>query len=263
MHPRSMTFAALACGAFVFPVMGGSAPVTLKYRIAQTVEQTVDASAMGQGEEKVRGGFAAFLTVTLNDSADGRSLRAVVDSVVPDPESNPIMLAALVSVDGATGTGFVDSSGKLASFTEAVADSGAAGQTGRLENLVESLFPRMKASAAPGDVWTDTTETSDTTNGTPVSRRAVMQYTVSEGADSAGAKTTKFDISGSYSMAGAGADGIAFEGTGTQSGTFQRRGGHLVAADLSDNANMLVIHPQAPEPIPIANVSSITITLLK
>ena len=67
MFPRSLTLAALS-GAMLLTAPGATAPRTFKYRIAQTTQQTIDATAAGQGEQKVRIGYIAFVTVTVNDS---------------------------------------------------------------------------------------------------------------------------------------------------------------------------------------------------
>ena len=258
MFARSLTFAAFASGAFFLPIAGGSAPVTLKYKIAQKTEQTIDASAMGQGEQKVNLGYTAFVTVTLNDTTGGRTVSAIVDSVKPDSGVMAQFAEPLTSAKGATGAGFLDASGTLQGFKQIGDTNSIRGTT--LRGLVTSLFPKVKAAAKAGDAWTDTTETSDTTNGMPVKRRAVTNFKASAGA----ARAIKIDASGSYSLAGASANGMAFEGTGKSTATFQRStDGYLMDGSFSDNADLSLTIPQAPAPVPVANVSSITITLLR
>jgi hypothetical protein len=257
MFARSLTFAAFASGAFFLPV-AGTAPVTLKYKIAQKSEQTIDVSAMGQGEQKVNLGYIAFLTVTLNDSAGGRTVRAVVDSIAPDSGMMPQVSGPLSAAKGATGAGFVDPSGALQGFKQIGDTNSVRGNT--LRGLVSSLFPKVKPTAKAGDSWTDTTETKDSTSGAPVTRRSVTAYKASAGA----AKTVKIDLTGSYSLAGGGANGITFEGTGKSTGTFQRSSeGYIVDGSFNDNADLSLTIPQAPAPVPVANVSTITVTLLR
>ncbi|HEU4830354.1 MAG TPA: hypothetical protein VFT04_14265, partial [Gemmatimonadales bacterium] len=147
--------------------------------------------------------------------------------------------------------------------TEKAADSTATGGTA-LRGLMHSLFPAVKPNARSGETWTDTTATSDTANGMPTSRRSIVNYKASEGATVGGDKTMKLDVTGTYSVGGANDAGIAFEGTGTQSGTFQRaEKGYLVDGTFNDNANMSFSVPQSPEPIPMSTVSAVTITLLR
>lgn len=262
MDRRSLTLAAFASGAFFLPIGEAAAPTTLKYKIVQRMEQTIDASAMGQGEQKVAMGYAAYLTVVVDDSAGGRTVRGTVDSLIPDADAEPTIMAVLNRSKGATGSAFIGADGKLTNFNEKPADS-TAGSTA-LRGLLHSLFPAVKPSAKVGDSWTDTTATSDTANGMPTSRRSIVTYKATDGATVAGDKTMKLDVTGTYSVGGANDAGVAFEGNGTQTGTFQRAGkGYLVDGTFNDNANMSFSVPQAAEPIPMSTVSAVTITLLR
>jgi hypothetical protein len=262
MHRRSLTLAAFATSAFLLPIGEAAAPTTLKYRIVQRMEQTIDASAMGQGEQKVAMGYSAYLTVVVDDSAAGRTVRATVDSLIPDADAEPTIMAVLNRSKGASANAFVGTDGKLINFTEKAADS-TAGSTA-LRGLLHSLFPTVKSTAKAGDSWTDTTATSDTANGMPTSRRSIVTYKATDGATVSGQKTMKLDVTGTYSVGGANDAGVAFEGSGTQSGTFQRSAqGFLIDGTFNDNANMSFTVPQSPEPIPMSTVSAVTIALLR
>jgi hypothetical protein len=263
MYRRSLTLAAFASSAFFLPIGDAAAPTTLKYKIVQRMEQTIDASAMGQGEQKVAMGYAAYLTVVVDDSASGRTVRGTVDSLIPDADAEPTIIAVLNRSKGATATAFIGPDGKLVNFAEKSADSTADASTA-LRGLLHSLFPAVKASAKVGESWTDTTATSDTANGMPTSRRSIVTYKATDGGSAAGQNTMKLDVSGTYSVGGANDAGVAFEGTGTQTGTFQRTSqGYLLDGTFNDNANMSFTVPQSPEPIPMSTVSAVTITLLR
>lgn len=257
MVSRSLTFAAFT-GALLLPLPGSAKPVTLKYRIAQTIEQTIDATAAGQGEQKVNLGYIAFVTVVLDDSAGGRTVRAVLDSISADSTADPTLVGPILAAKGATGTGFVDPAGKLDGFE--TADTAQALQMGTLRGLVGSLFPRVKPSARPGETWTDTTVTTDSTGPAPSTRSAITNYKASQAA----AKALKFDVTGSYSVAGSAANGLTYEGQGRNSGSFQRAAeGYLVDGTFSDNSDLSLTHPQVSEPMPMANVSTVSIALVK
>ncbi len=263
MHRRSLTLAAFASSAFFLPIGEAAAPTTLKYKIVQRMEQTIDASAMGQGEQKVAMGYSAYLTVVVDDSAGGRTVRGTVDSLIPDADAEPTITAVLNRSKGASGSAFIGPDGKLTNFSEKSADSTAGGGTA-LRGLLHSLFPAVKPNAKPGDTWTDTTATSDTANGMPTSRRSIVTYKATDGASVGSDRTMKLDVSGTYSVGGANDAGVAFEGTGTQTGTFQRAAqGYLVDGTFNDNANMSFSVPQSAEPIPMSTVSAVTITLLR
>ena len=107
MHRRSLTLAAFASSAFFLPIGEAAAPTTLKYRIVQRMEQTIDASAMGQGEQKVMMGYSAYLTVELDDSASGHTVSVKVDSLRTDADAEPTFAAMLSQSDGASGSGFI------------------------------------------------------------------------------------------------------------------------------------------------------------
>jgi hypothetical protein len=248
---------AAAAGAALFTA-GSSAPRTFKYRIAQTTQQSIDASAAGQGEQKVNLGYIAFLTVTLNDSAGGRSVQAIIDSIGADSTGDANFVAPILTAKGATGAGFVDAAGKLTGFE--TADTAEAARMGTLRGLVASLFPRVRATAKAGDNWTDTTETADSTGVSPNTRKAVTSFKATAGP----AKAIRFEMTGSYSIAGTAPNGGIFEGTGKNSGTFQRANeGHLIDGTFNDNADLSLTIPALTEPIPVAIVSTVSITLLK
>lgn len=253
MLPRSLTLAAFA-GAMILPVPGIAKPVTLKYRIAQTTEQTVDATAAGQGEQKVRIGYIAFLTVVADDSAGGKSVRATLDSISADSTADPNFTGPILAAKGATGAGFVDANGKLDGFESA--DTAKAIQMGTLRGLVGSLFPKVKATAKAGDSWTDTTETTDSVGPGPSTRRAVTSYKASAGA----AKALKYDLTSSYSIAGSAPNGVVYEGSGRNVATFQRsEDGYMVDGTFNDNSDLSLTHPSLSEPMPVANVSTVSI----
>lgn len=257
MFPRTLTFAAFS-GAMLLTAPGATAPRTLKYRIVQTTQQSIDASAAGQGEQKVRVGYIAFVTVTVDDSAGGRSVRATVDSISADSAADANFVAPILTAKGASGTGFVDATGKLTGFE--TTDTTQTARMGTLRGLVGALFPKVKAAAKAGDTWTDTTETTDSTGPAPSTRRAVTSYKASAGT----AKAVKFDLNASYSIAGSAQNGLVYEGTGKSAASFQRTlQGDLVDGSFSDNSDLSLTHPSLPEPMPMANVSTVSIALLK
>ena len=74
---------AMAAVTLALPVLR-LAPVTAKYRVDQSLTQEVDASGAGQGNQTLTFSTSTFVTVTLNDSAGGRTMRVVIDSVKGD-----------------------------------------------------------------------------------------------------------------------------------------------------------------------------------
>jgi len=65
------------------------APRTTRYRIESKVEQVIDLSPVGQAEQRNNLEMINFLTITLNDTAGGQTVHAVLDSVTK-PAANPL-----------------------------------------------------------------------------------------------------------------------------------------------------------------------------
>lgn len=149
------TFAALL-GAIV----AWRAPVTSRFRVDQTLTQDVDATAAGKGKQSVSFSTSSFLTVTLTDTAGGKSVRIVVDSMRGD-SATPIPAAVFDSARGSEFHAFLSAAGKLSEL-EGVNVSPAAV---RVQGFLADFFPWVKAGAKPGEQWADTSAKA-TTDGT-------------------------------------------------------------------------------------------------
>ena len=151
MLPRSASFTALAAAVLVLPA-SDSAPTTTKYRIDQSLSQEIDATAAGGAKQSISFTTISFITVTLADSAGGKAMRVVVDSVRGD-SATPIPAAVLDSARGAEFHGFVEKSGKPLGL-EPVTGTSAAVQ---IQGLLSDFFPWIRAGLKVGDSWADTT----------------------------------------------------------------------------------------------------------
>ena len=85
-----------------------SAPVTMKYKIVQKTESKVDLSGFGQGEQIQNQDATWFVTASYTDSAGGKVLHAVLDSVRLEGGMIPIPPAAIDSAKGTAYHGFLD-----------------------------------------------------------------------------------------------------------------------------------------------------------
>ena len=102
--------AAAALAALATAATAQRAPVTARYRVDQTLTQDMDASAAGKGKQSISFSTTSFLTLTLADSAGGRSVRLVVDSMSGDSAS-PIPAAVFDSARGAEFHAFLSAAG--------------------------------------------------------------------------------------------------------------------------------------------------------
>ena len=86
-------------------------PVTVRYRIDQTLNQEVDATGAGAGKQVIRFTTTSFLTVKLTDSAGGKAVRAVLDSMQGD-SATPIPASVMDSARGGEFRGYLERSGR-------------------------------------------------------------------------------------------------------------------------------------------------------
>ena len=106
---RSAGYVALATG-LVLPI-GRGAPTTTKYRIDQSLTQEIDATVAGGAKQRIAFSTSSFVTVVLADSAGGKAIKLVVDSVRGD-SATPIPATVLDSARGTEFRGFVEKSGR-------------------------------------------------------------------------------------------------------------------------------------------------------
>ena len=128
------------------------APTTTRYRIDQSLSQEIDATAAGGAKQSIAFKTSSFITVILADSAGGKVMRVVVDSVRGD-SATPIPPAVLDSARGAEFHGFVEKSGKPLGLEPITGNLGRGADPGPAERFL-SLDP---AGLKVGDSWADTT----------------------------------------------------------------------------------------------------------
>jgi len=144
-------WAGMAAATLALPVFL-AAPVTAKYRVDQRLTQEVDASAEGQGKQTLRFTTSTFVTVTLNDSAGGRTMRVLIDSVMGD-SSAPISPAVMDSARGGEFRAFLSKVGKPSPLTP----TGTSPAAAQVQGLLADFYPWVRAGLKVGDAWTDTT----------------------------------------------------------------------------------------------------------
>ena len=201
----SLLLAALA------PHVAGT--TTTRYQVTQRMEQEVDASGVGGGKQGFVVKTTSFIAVTLTDSAGGKSMKVVVDSVRADslPPGMPID-SLIKKAKGATFTGFVDATGKVSD----VKNAGESLQGLQLESLLRDMFPRARKGFKTGDTWTDTTTSNSKIGGGELSARTITTYKAGANETVSGVKAARLDanitsvIAGSQATPGGSAD---IEGT--------------------------------------------------
>jgi hypothetical protein len=252
--------------AFLVPAMAGpaAAPVTTSYRIETRVEQIQDLSAFGQGEQSIVQEQAAHLTVTLTDSAGGKALHVVVDSMA---SSGPVAApaGALEAVRGAWLHGFIDPRGR----TRITATSNDSSDVlAQLRASLVTLHPRVPPGTKTGDSWSDTTVVESSSSSQATTTTTVTRYTAG-GEEARGAvRARKLEAAFTGTVKGTiqnpMAGELVLEATETGSGTyFIGPDGRYLGGSSSATGNATVSSAMLPAPIPIRVIRSTTVTVLK
>jgi hypothetical protein len=236
-----------------------------RYTESETIHREVDLTGAGGPKQVEHAQITRFISLTLLDSAGGRKVTLVIDSVRLDTVSAEMAPppGALDSIRGSTATGFIDATGKLQNIAGEGLRGTMAGQV--LQDFFPTIGPRVKV----GDRWTDTTEGpghGDQVLAAATVRR-VTNWIVNSEEMMAGVKARKVDAAFSQSMTGElqnpqGTLGI--DGTGTGTATYYLGpDGFPAGARWSLTLQVSLSTSQAPEPIPMTGTTAIAITAIR
>jgi hypothetical protein len=248
-------------------IRGGAptpAPVTTRYRLETTIDQTLDLSAMGQGEQKQSIAQMALITVTLNDSAGGKVMHVVVDSV--DLQSPmPTSAAALQALKGAWMHGFIDGQGRTRMVAASLDTSDVLGQ---LKAALQTFHPRLKPGFKTGDSWSDTSLVETKTQSQQNKTTVVTTYTAAGEESVAGESARRIEASFSSSSSGKIQNPMAGEMDleSTESGTgvyYIRADGRFLGGSSSGTGTAKVSAAMLPEPIPIKTIRKSAVAVVK
>lgn len=254
----SLTFLAL-------PPMAHRASDATRYRLDSKTQTTIDLSAFGQGTQDQILGVVAWIGVTYTDSAGGRAVHVLVDSAKVDG-TLPIGPESVDSAKGGTINGYLDATGHIKNLTSTPGGSLVMSQ---IQAAVGSMmFPRARAGMKAGDGWMDTTETTNTANGSNLKTKTTVTYKAGAAETVSGVGATRLEADLALSVSGTIENPMA--GTMETSGSGAGHASFLVgstgqvlggtgASTINQNLKMAM----APAPIPVKVVQSITVTFLK
>ena len=257
-------FAALgALGAVALALPAGQlAPVTTKYRVEQTLTQEVDGTASGAGKEVLKFTTTTFVTVTLNDSAGGRTLRVVIDSMKGD-SATPIPAAVMDSARGGEFRAFIDRSGKPSPLTPTGTSSAAA----QVQGLLTDFFPWVRPGFKVGEAWADTSVNTTGAGGDTVTVRRVTTYKAAASETRDATKAVKITADHSSSVAGSQPtpQGPAkIEGTGSGSGTyFVSPDGRYLGGEWQLRSALQLSGSFSEKPLPIMVTQTTKVTAVR
>jgi hypothetical protein len=254
-------YTALAAAALVLPLLG-RAPAMTKYRIDQSLFQEIDATPAGGAKQRIAFTTSSFVTVSLHDSASGKVIRVVVDSLRGD-SAMPIPTAVLDSARGAEFHGFVEKSGKLSEL-EPVRPNPAAVQ---IQGLLSDFFPWIKAGLKVGDSWSDTTAKTNRTGPDSVTVRRVSAYKAASSETWNARKAVRITEDFTSSVAGTQPtpNGPArIQGSGSGKGSYYvSPDGRYLGGDWEQQSTLAISGSFAKQPLPITVRQKTKVTALK
>jgi hypothetical protein len=263
MSFRPALLASLAL--FAFPPVARRSGDAIRYRLESKVQTTIDLSAFGQGTQDQIMGVVAWIGMTFSDSAGGRAVHVLVDSAKVDG-TLPLGPESADSAKGGTISGYLDPTGHIKNLTS---NPGGSLILTQIQATVASmLFPRARAGMKAGDGWMDTTETTNTANGSNLKTSTTVNYKAGGTETVSGLGATKLEadlvlsVSGTIENPMAGTMETTGSGTGHASFLVGPAGqvlGGTGASTINQNLKMAM----APAPIPVKVVQSITVTFLK
>jgi hypothetical protein len=235
-------------------------PTIMKYRIDQSLNQEIDATASGGAKEKIAFTTSSFVTVTLSDSAGGKTIRVVVDSIRGD-SATPIPRAVLDSARGAEFRGFLEKSGKPTGLEPAGNASAA------IQSLVSDFFPWTRSGLRVGTAWADTTANTNGVGPDSVTVRRMSTYKVVANETRASRKAVRVAQNFTSSVAGTQPtpQGPArIEGTGRGTGSYYiGTDGRYLGGSWQQQSSLKISGSFAPQPLPITIAHKTEVSTIK
>gem|GEM_PF-2775518 len=239
--------------------------VTRRYRIDSKTHQAVDAAAIGAGRQQSVTDRSAFLRITVMDSAGGKALRFVLDSIVHrGTDLPPGTVATSDSAHGKAWTAFMAADGRV-TLSSRAEHSGALGLA--IEGQLEDFFPRVTNGFKTDDQWTSSTERSQRVPNGEVMVKRTTSYAAMGEAMQDGVRAARLDLTFTTATNGSqkfGATPATVDGQSMGSGSaFITAAGVYLGGMRTEKTDRRLLLAGAPAPVVIEAESISVITLLK
>jgi hypothetical protein len=252
-----------ALGAVALALSGGrEVPVTAKYRVDQSLTQEVEGAAKGAGKQVLRFSTSTFVTVTLTDSAGGRTMRVVIDSMKGD-SATPIPPAVMDSARGGEFRAFVDRSGKPSPLTP----TGTSPAAAQVQGLLADFFPWVRAGFKVGEAWSDTSVNISGAGSDTVTVRRVTNYKAAANETRNATRAVKITSDHTSTVSGnqPTPQGLArIEGTGNGTGIyFVSPDGRYLGGDWQLRSALQLSGSFSKEPVPVTVTQRTKVTAVR
>ena len=244
--------------------LGGGAgqppPLTTRYRVDQTLSQEIDASAAGAGKQTIHFTTTSYLTVRLTDSAGGKAVRIVLDSMRGDSGA-PIPRSVMDSARGGEFRGFLERSGRPGRLV--TTGNAAAGQ---LQGLLSDFLPWVRAGFKIGESWSDTSVATTGEGADTVTVRRVINYRAASNEGQGARRAVRIATTHTSQVSGTQPtpQGSAkISGTGTGSGSYLvSADGRYLGGQWEVTSSLQLSGKFAPQPVPITITQSTKVATL-
>jgi len=228
-----------------------------QYRVELSVRSEVDLSGLGMPTQIQEQAAVGFLSITLADSAGGRSMRAVLDSATLSAGDLPVPPDAVAQAKGTTFHGFLDPRGQMQGL-RATSDNPVGGM---IESLLGDLFPRLPAGEA--GPWRDTVQLDSRINGGEMKTTVITEYLAAGTEEFHGSAARKVSAAFSIEMEGTmqtpgGEAGM--RGTGSGAGNYYMTStGRFLGGSRTTSQQSTVTMAMAPAPIPVQTTTVLAV----
>lgn len=262
MPSQPLRWSAFGAVLLAAPAVARSAQVPTRYRIDQTLTQEVDGSAAGQGKQTLSFKTSSFIKVSLTDSAGGKVMRVVVDSMKGD-STTPIPPAVLDSVKGAAYRAYISKDGRPGRL-EATNASPAAAQ---VQGLLSDFFPWVRAGIRPGEAWADTSVTTTGAGSDTVTVRRIINYRAVPPEPKQPAKSIRVATDYTSQVAGSQptpSGSARIEGSGNGKGSYLvSPEGHYLGGEWELSSALQLSASFTPKPVPISLRQTTKVSAIK
>ena len=248
------------------PLLGGPGraghlpPLTAKYRIDQTLNQEIDATGAGAGKQVIRFTTTSYLTVRLTDSAGGKAVRAVLDSMKGDSAA-PIPSSVMDSARGGEFRSYLERSGRPGHLV--AAGNPAAAQ---VQGLLSDFLPWIRPGFKVGESWADTSVATTGEGADTVTVRRVVTYKATGNEGQGARKAVRIATSHTSEVNGSQPtpQGSAkISGTGTGSGSYLvSSDGRYLGGQWEITSALQLSGSFSPQPVPITITQSTKVSIL-
>jgi hypothetical protein len=260
-----LLFGAGPAGLLLFGVVSDPpAPKTTRYRIESKTQQEVDLTVAGGGKQTSNVNQVALISITLTDTAGGKTMHAVIDSITVESPA-PEIAAIAAKAKGGWLHGFVDAWGR-ATVVATSADSNDV--IAQLKPTLSRFFPVVKPGTKQGDSWVDTANLNVKSTSQAVKTVRISTYTHGGSATWEGVSATRIDATSATSGAGtmenpmAGTMELELVATGTESWYLAADGTYL-GGEAKSGGDSKIRAAMLPDAIPVKSTSTTTVTVIK